>query len=73
MRNLRLFYLHNNLFDTPESIEKLFPIKSLVYVTIFANPIAAKIGVRHYIVNKLPGLKGLDFNTITDEERLIIN
>ncbi len=61
--------MHNNLIEEISSLEKLFFIPNLKYLTIFSNPIASKAGIRHYLVNKISSLQALDFYVINDEER----
>ena len=53
MMSLRLLYLHNNLIDSVEPLEKLFDLPKLNYLTIFSNPISSKSGIRHYLVNNI--------------------
>jgi hypothetical protein len=67
---LKLFYLHNNLFNNPPQIQVLNDLPQLMYVTLFNNPLQCVPNIRHFLVNLLKGLKALDFNCITDEERL---
>ncbi len=69
MKKLKLLYLHNNLFEDVEDFEKIYNVNSLLYLTIFSNPVSSKPGIRHFIVNKMSHLFCLDFNIISDEER----
>ena len=41
-----------------------------MHITLFANPVCAIPGYRHFIVNSIPCLKALDNYVITDEERI---
>ena len=41
-----------------------------MHITLFANPVCAIPGYRHFMVNSIAGLKALDNFVITDEERI---
>jgi len=45
-------------------------LQSILHITLYANPVCAIPGYRHFIVNSIPGLKALDNFVITDEERI---
>lgn len=70
LRSLKLLYLHNNLIDDAESLYKIFEIPNLMYLTLFNNPLSTKWSLRHFVVNSMPQLFALDFNAISDEERM---
>ncbi|KAL4480801.1 hypothetical protein ABPG72_001670 [Tetrahymena utriculariae] len=70
LTSLKLLYLHNNLIDDAESLYKVFEIPNLMYLTIFNNPLSTKWSLRHFVVNSMPKLFALDFNAISDEERM---
>lgn len=67
--NLQILYLHGNQIQDPAQIDQLIPLKSLRKLTLHGNPIENTKGYRWLILNKLPQLQALDFNSVTKAER----
>lgn len=70
LHKLKFLYLHNNSIGKWQDIQSLVSLPAVMHITLFANPVCAIPGYRHFIVNSIPGLKALDTFVITDEERI---
>ena len=67
---LQALYLHsNNLRDLDEA-QKLRPLRrTLTALTLHDNALIQTPGYRHTVIALLPGLKALDFSTLTASDR----
>ena len=70
MHSLQYLYLHNNNVSKWQDLQSLVSLPEIMHITLFANPVCAIPGYRHFIVNSVPCLKALDNYVITDEERI---
>eukprot|EP00753_Platysulcus_tardus_P018711 PLAT7005.4.p1 GENE.PLAT7005.4~~PLAT7005.4.p1 ORF type:complete len:1245 (+),score=602.54 PLAT7005.4:253-3735(+) len=64
---LEILYLHDNSLPTLDEVLPLQAAPSLVYLTLFNNPVASTEHYRHNVVNLLQ-LKALDMFVVADEE-----
>lgn len=70
LANLQFLYLHNNNISKWQDLQSLVSLPAIMHITLFANPVCAIPGYRHFMVNSIAGLKALDNFVITDEERI---
>ena len=70
MASLQFLYLHNNNISKWQDLQSLVSMPEIMHITLFANPVCAIPGYRHFMVNSIAGLKALDNFVITDEERI---
>ncbi|CAF0998538.1 unnamed protein product [Adineta ricciae] len=67
--NLDTLMLLNNTLQELTDIDPLATIPKLTHVSFARNPIAMLKDYRLYVIHKLPNLRTLDFNRITQKER----
>jgi len=66
--SLRTLYLHGNFLKDESFVASLAPLKNLIYITIFNNPLPRKI-VRQKLIETLPQLEAIDFLAVLDWEK----
>ncbi|CAF0881501.1 unnamed protein product [Rotaria sp. Silwood1] len=67
--NLDTLMLNNNLLQELTDIDPLATLPKLTHVSFVRSPIAMKKDYRLYVIHRLPNLRTLDFNQITQKER----
>ncbi|CAF4607559.1 unnamed protein product, partial [Rotaria magnacalcarata] len=67
--NLDTLMLNNNMLQELIDIDPLATLPKLAHVSFARNPIAMKKDYRLYVIHRLPNLRTLDFNRITQKER----
>ncbi|XP_071804889.1 leucine-rich repeat-containing protein 51-like [Asterias amurensis] len=67
--NLKILYLHGNSIENLKELDKLAGLPKLMSLTLHGNPVDSEKGYRHYVVNKIPQLRALDFSRVTKAER----
>jgi hypothetical protein len=68
--SLKIIYLHKNNLSKWQDLQSLVALPAVLHITLFANPLCAIPGYRHFLVNSMPKLLALDNFVITDEERI---
>lgn len=69
---LQTLYLHGNRIENIKEVMKLRALPNLVKLTLHGNPMAEKEGYRPNVAAMLPGLKNLDFGTITKVDQDVV-
>jgi hypothetical protein len=67
---LKILKLHNNKLSTLRDLVHIRPLKNLVSLTIFSNPMSEMEHSRSYAIYVLPTLSTLDDAPVDEEERL---
>ncbi|CAF4746025.1 unnamed protein product [Rotaria sp. Silwood1] len=65
--NLDTLMLNNNLLQELTDIDPLATLPKLTHVSFVRSPIAMKKDYRLYVIHRLPNLRTLDFNQITQK------
>ena len=61
--------MHGNKISDLTEVDKLTKLKNLTAFTIHGNPVETLPGFRHYILNKMPALRHLNFCGISKADR----
>lgn len=69
MPNIESLTLINNNIEELTEIDNLSSLKSLKFLTLLRNPVAALKHYRLYTIYRIPSLRVLDFKRIRDKER----
>ncbi|EGD79963.1 hypothetical protein PTSG_10245 [Salpingoeca rosetta] len=67
--NLGVLYLHGNAISSLKEVKKLQQLDNLRMLSLHGNAIEKETGYRTFVISVLPGLKKLDFSSITDADR----
>lgn len=68
LKSLQILYLHHNKINDWNNLESLKTCQSLLYITLYDNPICRYDTIRHFVVNNIPSLIAYDNYVISDEE-----
>jgi hypothetical protein len=63
--NLQILYLHKNKITNFTTIERFVTLKSLLYLTLYSNPVAQELDYRKRVIELLPHIKALDRHVAT--------
>ena len=66
---IKILYLHGNDIVNLAEIDKLAGLPNLTTLTLHGNPIEEREEYKRYVLAVLPGLKSLDFCTVTKQDR----
>ncbi|CAK8684196.1 leucine-rich repeat-containing protein 51-like isoform X2 [Clavelina lepadiformis] len=72
-QNLKVLYLHGNMINKIQEVNKLAALPHLRSLTLHGNPIETEKGYRQYVLSALPGLKTFDFSGVTKQDRATAN
>ena len=67
--NVRDLMMHNNHFKTFQELEPLADLPSLERVSLLDNHVAKLVDYRLFVISRLPKLKQLDFQKVSEAER----
>lgn len=68
LRQLKIFYLHDNQLSSLKSCRALAELPSLSRLSLCGNPLAQHGSYRHFLVNTIASLRCLDEYLVSDEE-----
>nr|XP_002120556.1 leucine-rich repeat-containing protein 51 isoform X1 [Ciona intestinalis] len=68
-KNLKVLYLHANVIESIQQVDKLAALPNLKTLTLHGNFVDGAKGYRQYVITTIPQLQYLDFSRITKADR----